>query len=190
MNIKIESKRQLVHIGLFVLAFSLKFFNSWFVAILLAVMLFAVVMGIPRLSVKKHLYRQTEKTFTNGAVAYFAVLFAIVLLFPPAVAAVSWAVLAIGDGAATLVGSYFNAKPLPWNKNKTYAGTIAFFFFATAGAGLMLKWMIWDIPSPALLLISITTAGISAVVESLPLKLNDNISVAISAAVIASLLLG
>src|SRR5687768_9221178 len=42
------------------------------------------------------------------------------------IAAAAWAILAVGDGMATLVGRRVNGVRIAWNHDKTWAGTIAF----------------------------------------------------------------
>lgn len=177
-----EEKRQIVHILLFILAFCLKYLNRWQAAMLLFILLLFTLVIVPRLKLKKYFYRHSEKKYSQGAVLYFFILLILVIIFPLPIVAVSWAILALGDGSATLIGKHFKCKELPWNKHKTFVGSIAFFIFASTGAFVLLIWMIPTMSYSSALIIAIKTALIAAIVESLPLKINDNVSVTLSSA--------
>jgi len=87
---------------------------------------------------------------------------------PSEIAAVIF-ILAIGDGASTIIGMKGKHK-IPYNKEKTFEGTVAFFLFSL----------------PAYFFIGeaiIPLAIIAAVVESLPLRLDDNLTVPIACTV-------
>ncbi len=100
------------------------------------------------------------------------------------------AVLAFGDGSATLGGLLLGGRRLPWNSKKTVAGSACFLIFGT----LMAALVYWGTAHflPELQNAAPITAGIAlfcglaatltaAVVESLPVRLNDNIRVGVSA---------
>jgi len=182
-----EEKRQAIHILLFLFAFLLKYLSRWQAAGLLFVLFFVAFFLVPRLQAKSHLYRHFEKRYSQGGIFYFLVLFILVLIFPLYIVAVSWAILALGDGMATLIGKNFRAKELPWNKNKTYAGSLAFVIFGTLGALILLKWMVPGIGGG--FSIALKTTIVAAIVESLSLRINDNITVAVTSAVVLYLLI-
>jgi len=183
-----EEKRQAVHILLFLLAFFLKYLNRWQAALLLLVLLFVTLAVIPKMRIKSYFYRQFEHKYSQGAVLYFFVLLILVLVFPLYIVAASWAILALGDGSATLIGQYFKAKELPWNRKKTYAGSIAFAVFGTLGAFILLKWMLPDLSANTALFWGLKAALVAAIVESLPLRINDNVSVTVVSALVLYLL--
>lgn len=179
-----EEKRQIVHILLLVLAFFLKYLNHWQAAVLLLVLFFITIVVIPKLKVKTYFYRRFENQYSQGAVWYFFILFILVLIFPLYIVAASWAILALGDGTATLIGRNFKVRELPWNSDKSYIGSLSFIIFGTLGAFILLKWMAPPIDPGIFLSVSFKTALVAAIVESLPLKINDNISVALTSAVV------
>jgi len=130
------------------------------------------------------------------------------------IVAAAWGILAFGDGAATLVGraTTLNAKAakpasfdrlsmsalmvslsnhafprhaLPWNPEKTVAGTIAFIVFG-ALAGVGLAWWVRPAVSPLppltfTIVAPIVAALAAAFVETIPVRLDDNISVPVAA---------
>lgn len=182
-----EVKRQYTHILLFLFAFTLKYMSTWQAVLLIAGLLLFTTFVLPRLSVKKHFYRPAEKKFSRGAISYFLTLFVLVLLFPLYIVAASWAILALGDGMATLVGRHFKASNLPWNKNKSYAGSLAFVISAALGCYILLWWS--GVQSTGLLSVSLKVAIVAALAETLPWRLDDNISVALASAVSLFILL-
>lgn len=185
-----ETKRQGVHIGLLVIAFLLKYLTRWQSVAVLGGLLLATLLLGPQLKIRSHFYRHIEKRYSAGAVLYFLVLLVLVLIFPLPIVAASWAILALGDGAATLIGEHFKARELAWNPKKTYAGSLAFLLFGTLGAAALLGWTEPTLGYQAIFFLSFKTALVAAIVESLPLKVDDNITVPLSSAVVLSLLMG
>lgn len=85
------------------------------------------------------------------------------------------AILAFGDGAATLAGKLVNGRlRLPYNREKTLAGAAAFFAFGSAAA------------YPFVGVVAFPVALICALVETLDLKLDDNLLVPLAATLIFS----
>ncbi|MGH9796636.1 MAG: DUF92 domain-containing protein, partial [Candidatus Polarisedimenticolia bacterium] len=96
------------------------------------------------------------------------------------VAAAAWGILAGGDGAAGLIGTRFGRRRLPWNPVKTAAGSAGFL----AGA-LLYGWplLVWMGLSPVrALLMTLPACLFAAFIESLPWRLDDNLTVPILAA--------
>lgn len=98
------------------------------------------------------------------------------------------ATLAFGDGLATLGGIVLAGPALPWNHNKTVAGTVSFALFGT----LMGAAVYWGEANPIVpfsdaLIVAAITACMAALAESLPTRLNDNIRVGATAALVAPL---
>ena len=92
----------------------------------------------------------------------------------------SFFILSVGDGASTLAGKYFGAHPLPFNKKKSLEGTFA---FALSCIPIFFLW------GAAAFAISIACAA----VESLPLekrkiKIDDNLSIALTSLLLFSLI--
>ena len=183
-----ETSRQLVHIALFLLAFLFKYLTKIEIVLLLGVLVVAALVIVPRSRIRHRLYRPSDATYSPGAVSYFATLLVIAIFQPAWVVGLAWATLAFGDGAATLVGTMFSSNRLPWNQNKTWIGSIAFFVAATVAGLAIAPWLNEGVILSAAAPLVVTVAAISALVESLPLRLNDNISVPITAAIAAALL--
>lgn len=182
-----EAKRQYTHILLFLFAFTLKYLDRFQAILLVLGLLLFTILILPKLSVKKHFYRPTEDTFSRGAIFYFLTILVLTLIFPLHIVAASWAVLALGDGMATLVGRNFKTAELPWNRRKSFYGSLAFVVSATIGSYLLLLWM--GVSASGLISISLKTAIVAAIVETLPIKIDDNVSVAVVSALTLSFLI-
>jgi HAD superfamily phosphoserine phosphatase-like hydrolase len=102
--------------------------------------------------------------FTAAPLYFAAGILLTLLLFPAPVNGAAIAMFTFGDSTASLVGGSISKKPLPFNKGKTWEGSLVGFFFAFLG-GLFFV-------SPALALIG---AAVAMAIESLPLPINDNI---------------
>jgi phytol kinase len=98
-----------------------------------------------------------------------------------------------GDGLADVFGRGFHSSPLPWNRNKTWAGSLGMLAGGWVCAAVILAVYLQAglIPGalstywPAITLIAL--AG--TLVESLPLKDMDNITVTLTAVGLGHLLL-
>jgi uncharacterized protein (TIGR00297 family) len=166
-----EWKRKVVHIGMGAFALALRWL-SWPLAALaaLAALLFNLfVMPV----VGRSLYRDRARRRDPGIIAYPAMVLSIILLFRRdlAVAAAVWAMMAVGDPAATIAGTSIGGPPLPWNRRKTVAGFLSAALFAAAGAACLFRFVSGAFPP---LLACAAAAGIYAVAESLETGLDDN----------------
>jgi dolichol kinase len=109
---------------------------------------------------------QSEIYGFAAAPIYFAIgILATLLLFPPQAGGAAIAMFCLGDSAASLFGGTISTS-LPFNKGKTWEGSLAGFFFAFLAGTLFVP--------PILALLG---AAIAMTVEVLPLPLNDNVLV-------------
>ena len=110
---------------------------------------------------------QAELYEFAAAPLYFAIgILITLLLFPAPVNSAAIAIFTLGDSTAALFGGLVSKKPLPFNKGKTVEGSLAGFFFAFLAGAVFV--------SPALALVG---AVVAMIVETLPLPVNDNITI-------------
>ncbi|MCI0566826.1 MAG: DUF92 domain-containing protein [Acidobacteria bacterium] len=185
-----EEWRKSIHVLMGGFALLLRYL-PWWAAVLLAVA--AVVSNatwIPRLG-GGALMRESEKEslLRSGVWLYSFSILMLLLIFPHRleVVAGAWGILALGDGFATLAGKGIGGPHLPWNSRKTWVGSAVFFAAGALGGAAFWWWVAasTQIPTPSfrqMLVISSCTALACAIVESLSLKLNDNLSVPFLAA--------
>lgn len=114
-----------------------------------------------------------------GVVLYPLAVLALVVIYRHHlhVAAAAWAIMALGDGMATVAGERWQGPALPWNRRKTYSGSLSFVIAGTAGAYVLTRWIAPELAPGRALLICAAASLAGAVVESLPIRLDDNITV-------------
>ncbi len=178
------STRKVVHISMLAFAFLLPFL-SWGEAAgaaLLALSFNLVVL--PRLGVD--LRKRTageasepQPTLWTGILAYPISVLALVLLFGRRmeVVAAAWAMMALGDGLASVVGVAWRGPRLPWSKGKSWPGFVTFIAAGSLGGFVLAHWTAPAVPGLRLLILCAATALVGAVVETIPIGLDDNFSV-------------
>jgi uncharacterized protein (TIGR00297 family) len=186
-----EDVRQWVHIGSGSFAVLLRFLVWWQAAALAAVALLFNAIVLPRIGGRR-LYRPVDEArgFPLGILLYPLAVLLLIVLFPTRldIVAAAWAILALGDGAATLVGRRAGGLHWPWNPEKTIAGSAAFALCGGVGAVALACWTRPSVvPEPPLwfdVLAPAAAAAIAALVETIPVRLDDNVSVPASAALV------
>lgn len=115
----------------------------------------------------------------EGSMYYaLGVLFVLGLLRSNSAAAISVIViLALGDAFATYIGTNYGRHKLPWNRDKTAEGSIGF------AAASMLALLI--LPTAATIFVVV----LAAIVESLPMRLDDNITLPVVSSIFYYLVL-
>jgi dolichol kinase len=187
-----EMKRKVEHIAPVGFAFTLTIFPKWLV---FALSISAIIYGMfVSKRVVKGTLREAElsRGFSIGKSAYGIMIFLLLILFNHRmhVVAGAWAILALGDGSASIFGSKFGSKKLAWNKDKSYAGLIAFivvgtaacallllFTHATGDAGLTIDGVFAAYSTQKIILVAAATATICAVAETIRQPIDDNILV-------------
>jgi uncharacterized protein (TIGR00297 family) len=186
-----EDARQVVHVAMGGLALLLRFL-SWYQAVILAAIAVAFNMWILRRLTRGRLHRPAEiaEPIPGGIVFYPTSVLLLLLLVPsrPDIVAAAWGIMAAGDGAATLVGRRAGGPRIPWNREKSVAGTAAFIVCGGA-AGAFLAWWCRPIvippPFPWFSVVGPIVAAIAAgAVETVPIRLDDNLTVPASAALV------
>lgn len=175
------STRKLVHMSMLAFAFLLPFL-TWVQAAGCAflALIFNVVI-LPRLEVDmgKHPGSGAEAKIWTGIVIYPVSVLALILFYRHSlyIVAAVWAIMALGDGIASVAGEALHGPHLPWNPSKTWTGFGGFFLAGTAGAYVLARWVNPQLPQVNVLLICAATALVGAAVESVPIALDDNASV-------------
>ena len=119
------------------------------------------------------LMRNEERHNPTGTLYYLLGALVALLLFPKEIALFSMTVLAVGDPAAYIIGSNFGKLRIG---KKSIEGSLAF-LTASVIAGFLLS-SLWDDLS---VIAIITGAATGAVVELIPLKINDNLTIPVTA---------
>ena len=188
-----ETKRKIEHIVPVVFVLLLRYLNTWqallfaFVGIMYGLFLSKMfVKG----SFRKH---EQEKGVSFGKLIYGIMVFILILLFYKKmyIVAGAWAIMSLGDGCSNIFGKAYGKRKLPWNPEKSWIGSAAFVFFGGLGAAILMWWVNLDQSSAQTIQEQMQTplmwsyfftsaflaAFVAAGVESLPLKINDNVTV-------------
>ena len=181
------STRKIVHMSMLVFAFLLPYL-TWTQAAgcALLALLFNVVV-LPRLGMdlRKSPASGSEHTILNlespptggmdasvwrGIIIYPLSVLALILLYRDDlhVVAATWAIMALGDGTASVTGGTLRGPALPWNREKTWSGFLGFIVAGTAGAYVLTRWVAPAFDPDTALGICAATALVGAIVESAP----------------------
>ncbi len=185
-----EVSRQLVHIGVGAIALLLRDLTWAQAAALAAIAIVFNALMLPRLA--PGVFRRTDRgrRWTSGIVLYPAAVLTLILLLPNRLdlVATAWAILAVGDGMATLIGAHVGTSSLPWNREKSVGGLLAFILFGSAAAVGMTWWSAASTMGGWMFTAPIAAAVLAGFAETAPVHLDDNITVpAIAATVLWSM---
>jgi uncharacterized protein (TIGR00297 family) len=185
------STRKTVHMSMLIFAFLLPYL-TWTQAAgcALLALLFNVAV-LPRLGtdMRKSPAGVPGAGVWTGIIIYPISVLALILLYRHDLHIVGacWAIMALGDGTASLTGGALRGPALPWNREKTWSGFLGFIVAGTAGAYVLTRWITLGAAlraAPALnsapdsaLRICAATALVGAIVESVPIRLDDNATV-------------
>lgn len=186
-----EDARQLVHISMGAFALLLRIV-PWWQAAILAGGAVAFNLALLRRLAGDRLHRPSEVAggIPGGIVFYPTSVLLLLLLLPtrPDIVAAAWGIMAAGDGTATLVGRRAGGARIPWNREKTFAGSAAFVIFGGAAGAFLAWWCRPAVMPPPYDWFSIGVpfgaALAAAAVETVPIRLDDNLSVPASAALV------
>jgi dolichol kinase len=150
------------------------------------------VIGLQVFRSFRRIQRLGEGSGGSAVAGYSLSVLVAVLLFPQhlEIALSVLAILAFGDGSATLFGLLFRGPRLPWNHAKSWCGFVAFVICGT----LLTGWIYWgethnpeatNAPVTFLFAVMLVMPAVvlSALAESVQSRINDNIRVGVTAAV-------
>lgn len=137
-----ELKRKSIHMIPGFLAIPVIMWAGRFIALVIAVFFFILYtlneislrrdLGI-KVPIAYHTYKfmarkdEVEKKYFTGTVYFWGLTVAIIAVLPQAEAAAAIMISSLGDAAAAIAGKAIDRPKLPYNKNKTLAGTISMF---------------------------------------------------------------
>lgn len=201
-----QLSRKIIHIGtgpIFVLCwifFDSDPINRWLAAcvpLLFSVQFLLIGLGVvqDKESVQAMSRSGDRREILHGPLYYGIVFVLITVIFwkdhPAGVAALM--ILCGGDGLADLVGRKFPIAQIPWNKNKSLGGSSAVllggFLLAAVILAIYQQFGIFGFAFPKELINLFAVALGAALVETLPIKEIDNLTVSITAVVIGYLML-
>jgi len=183
-----ELGRKAVHMAVGGFAFAVRPLGAPLAAVAaLSAVLFNALL-LPRIG-GRSLWREGEARsgYALGIVLYPVAVLLLIVIFARhlEVAAATWGILAFGDGMASIVGMAIGRRRLPWNPQKSWAGSFAFFLFGGLAAAILLLWTAPGRYSAVFAIaIAFAAALFAALLESQPLGLDDNLGVPLVTAVV------
>ena len=181
-----ETQRQLVHVALGVFLIALLFFlgKNKMLYFLSGTLFFGfllinlVVRGykVPVASWFVETFERKGAPLPGYGSAWYVVglLLSCILIPDINFLAATIVILAFGDAASTIFGKN-GTNPLPYNKRKTFEGSSAFLLFSLIGC-VFIGWKILPL------------ALVAAVVESLPIKIDDNLLIPLACVIVFHLI--
>jgi uncharacterized protein (TIGR00297 family) len=185
-----EDARQVVHIAMGGFALLLRVIPWWQAVVMAAAALLFNVYLLRRIAGDR-LHRPAELAGVPAGLVFYPLSVLVLLLLLPArpdIVAAAWGIMAAGDGLATLVGRHAGGSRIPWNTEKSVAGSAALIVGGGA-AGVFLAWWCGPavVPPPYAwfpFVAPVIAALAAAAVETIPVRLDDNLSVPASAALV------
>jgi uncharacterized protein (TIGR00297 family) len=176
--------RRILHLSLVIPAFLL-FTINWYQTVGLALLILLLELAIlPGLGVdlsKTCSWRKQapEEGYRLGIVLNPTALLVLALIFYGhlTVVAAAWGGMALADVMAGIAGEGWGRRALPFNPQKTWAGSCSFIGFGAVGTFVLLVWTSPWMATVKTLEISVAAGFLGALVESLPIRLDDNITV-------------
>ncbi len=108
------------------------------------------------------------------SLALLTLILLLVLTRSRGIAAGSLTVLALGDGAAGILGRAFGRTHWPWRHDKTIEGSLAFWAAATGGLLALLSLLLPGAPPTIRALLAALPALAGCAAEMLPLEITQN----------------
>lgn len=191
----LETRRQLIHMSGVAIPFYLQWsYYNWGLATpflslaLTSVLLYLISQSYKRdfrLPVVSRIIDATERpgvievSPAKGALMFLvgSIITLVLFSFNIAIVAASIAVLALGDSFSTLTGKRLGKHKIPYNSEKSLEGSFYGFIAAFAGAAALVPWPI-----------ALAGALAGMLVESLPLSIDDNLTIPLAAALAMALL--
>ena len=175
-----EVKRKLVHLCSLLIPIGIWFLPKttavWVLGIAFAI---SVVVDVLRHTLPvdiqwwRHLmalFRPKEKGKLSGSSYLLLAALLLVIFFSRGVTALSLTYMVVGDVASALVGRRFGRHSL---FDKTWEGSIAFFLACLIFSPLVPNLPFW---------VKLSAAAVAAIIEFLPIKLDDNLTVPLGTA--------
>jgi uncharacterized protein (TIGR00297 family) len=184
-----ETSRQTVHVLVGAGALLLRWLTWWQAALAAGAAVLFNVFVLPRISPGVFRPGDLDDPIRSGIVIYPLAVLALILCFPdrPDIAAAAWAILAAGDGVATIAGLRIPSRPLSWNRQKTAAGLTGFVVCGSLAGVLLAFWTNHNSSAASIwwmLIAPCAAAAVAGFIETSPIRLNDNVSVPAAAALV------
>jgi uncharacterized protein (TIGR00297 family) len=183
--------RQTLQIGTAGFALLLRYLTWWEAAVLAGAAMAFSRYALPRMG-GRNLLTEAERRRGYSVGLLLSPLAILILLFSLPhrldIVAAAWGILAVGDGMAAIAGTRLGGPRIPWNPDKTLAGSLAFCVCGGAAGALLAWWCRPALIPPPYVWFSLgapfAAAAVAALVETVPIRLDDNLTVPLTAAAV------
>jgi dolichol kinase len=182
-----DDGRSLLHAATGLVALGLGVFPRWFVLVGAGLGVLAGWVVIPMTPLEAKLRRPGEPFFC-GLRTYPLAVLGLVVLLPPTLAAIAWAIFAFGDAAASVVGRRFAAPHVFGHPKATWSGSPAFFVVGTL-VGVAFGQVVaatGGSPSPSVLRIVLASLA-ATLIDLVPIPPDDNLPHAAASGLVLAL---
>jgi dolichol kinase len=183
----LEFRRRLFHMSPALLPVVLPFVphrDVWGPTLIGLLIVASIVALVVAFQFASKLKRTSNENWMRAVLGYMVPVVSSLLLFPgrAELGLMTLQIVALGDGSATFGGLMLRGRRLPWNRKKTFSGMFCFVVVGTLAA----TYSYWGearpgVPVLTAFLICVVAATMGAIVESLPIRTNDNLRVGLTA---------
>lgn len=189
-----EDKRQLIHLSMVGFALLFRWLTPWqALGCALLALLFNLFL-VRKLMPEIYRISEHKKGYSLGINIYPLVILILIFVFGIVIkgnmyiVAGAWAILAFGDSWSNIIGRRVGKRKLYWNPTKSYVGLVAFILSSIIGSGFFLWWVKPMISTRELVNLAVSGSVICGILETLPIKIDDNILVGLGAGITLFLL--
>jgi phytol kinase len=167
--------------------------DPWGVPLVGASILLAVTVSIVAIAREREFLREDETLWYQAVIGYIAPVMLLLLFLRgrSELGLMTLGIVAFGDGSATLGGTLLGGRRLLWNRKKSWSGLFCFVCFGSIAA----TFNYWIearpvVPVGTIACIAVVSTMAAAIVESLPIRSQDNLRVGSTAAAACVLMQG
>jgi len=140
---------------------------------------FLLLLSVRKKSIAfREIAEKTEKKsgFLSGIVLYMLMVGLTIIIFPLWIAGCCLVNLSFADGLASMIGQRLGKIKLPWNKDKSWPGTLTFIAVSFLACFLVINYLN-PMSASRMIALSLLASIVPGIIESLPVKIDDNITV-------------
>jgi uncharacterized protein (TIGR00297 family) len=186
----VSDGRQLVHLGMGAAALLLRWITPTEAMVIAAAAVVFTAYALPYIAASPSAPPNHQRNIDFGVVFYPAAVLLVLLLLPDRIDIVAsvWGIVGFGNGTAPIAARYIGGPRIPWNPRRTLAGCVVFVLLGGAAGAFLCWWCSARVIPPAYpwfgTWVPFAAAFAAAGCATLPIALDENISVPVTAAAV------
>lgn len=180
-----QSRRRVVHASMLAFSLLLRWLRPWQAQCAALLAIAFNWWALPRLGVNLDKRQGAARhSHRAGLLVYPFTVLLLLLLFPGRmyISGAAWAIMALGDPVAAYIGERVRWR-WPFNPQKSIAGSLGYIVAGAVGAWALLLYLRSPLTGSAAVGAALFASGVAAIVEALPLHLDDNFSAPLASAI-------